>query len=450
MNPVLLPRLLRPAQAAAYLGIGDTIFERDVRPYLTEIPLGKTGVGFDRFDLDEWVDDHKARRGRPPRKKGDLMGRSKTAGITVDAAGNRIICKTVEGIQIYARLGAVTQEQAETELARLVRETKERIERGRCTRRTFGQACVHYLSLDEIKAKRSVDTDAYHIALLEPYLGDLELGAIHDDAPKLKEFKKHRLDVDEVSMTTLKRSLEVLRRILRLASMKWRNEDGTPWLATAPPLLDMPKNPHARKPYPLAWEEQRLLFSWCPKHLAEMALFQVNTGTREAEVCNLRWTWEQEVPELGTRVFIVPAGMVKNEEDRLIVLNDTARAVVEARRGQHPTHVFAYQGEPVSRMNNTAWQRARREAAAVYEEELKRECPPLFARVRDHDLKHTFGRRLRSAGVSNETRKVLLGHKNGDITTHYSVPEIAELLAAVQKVCTAKGTPAITLLRVAA
>jgi len=28
--------------------------------------------------------------------------------------------------------------------------------------------------------------------------------------------------------------------------------------------------------------------------------------------------------------------------------------------------------------------------------------------------------------------------------------EIAELLAAVQKVCTAKGTPAITLLRVAA
>jgi len=383
------------------------------------------------------------------------MGRSRTAGITVDAKGNRVICKTVSGIQLFARLGAVSQEQAEGELARLVRETKEKIERGRCTRRTFGQACVHYLSLDEIKAKRSVDTDAYHIALLEPYLGDLELSAIHDDAPKLKEFKKHRLATvtkagRKVSPTTVKRSLEVLRRILRLASMKWRNEDETPWLATAPPLLDMPKNPHARKPYPLAWDEQRLLFSWCPKHLAEMALFQVNTGTRESEVCNLMWSWEQEIPELSTSVFIVPAGMVKNEEDRLIVLNYTARAVIKARRGQHPTHVFAYQGEPVSRMNNTAWQRARREAAEVYEEELKRPCPPLFARVRDHDLKHTFGRRLRSAGVSNETRKVLLGHKNGDITTHYSVPEIAELLAAVQKVCTAKGTPAITLLRTAA
>lgn len=167
------------------------------------------------------------------------MGRSRTAGITVDAGGNRIICKTVSGIQLFARLGAVSQEQAEAELARLVREAQENVERGRRTRRTFGQACVHYLSLDEIKAKRSVDTDAYHIALLEPYLGDLELSAIHDDAPKLKEFKKHRLDVDEVSMTTLKRSLEVLRRILRLASMKWRNEDGTPWLATPLNVLQL-------------------------------------------------------------------------------------------------------------------------------------------------------------------------------------------------------------------
>ena len=44
--------------------------------------------------------------------------------------------------------------------------------------------------------------------------------------------------------------------------------------------------------------------------------------------------------------------------------------------------------------------------------------------VRLHDLKHTFGRRLRAAGVSLETRKVLLGHRNGDITTHYSAPEL--------------------------
>jgi integrase len=67
-----------------------------------------------------------------------------------------------------------------------------------------------------------------------------------------------------------------------------------------------------------------------------------------------------------------------------------------------------------------------------------------------HDLKHTFGRRLRAAGVPEETRKVLLGHKNGDITTHYSAAELAELLAAVNRIDRSLASPAITLLRVAA
>lgn len=51
-----------------------------------------------------------------------------------------------------------------------------------------------------------------------------------------------------------------------------------------------------------------------------------------------------------------------------------------------------------------------------------------------HNLKHTFGRRLRNAGVPLETRKALLHHNDGDITTHYSPAEIAELLAAVEKI----------------
>jgi integrase len=66
-----------------------------------------------------------------------------------------------------------------------------------------------------------------------------------------------------------------------------------------------------------------------------------------------------------------------------------------------------------------------------------------------HDLKHTYGRRLRSAEVGVETRKPLLGHKNGDITTHYSAAEMGELIAATNRVCAAKGTLSITLLRVA-
>jgi integrase len=82
--------------------------------------------------------------------------------------------------------------------------------------------------------------------------------------------------------------------------------------------------------------------------------------------------------------------------------------------------------------------------------ELKGEAAPEgYRRVRVHDLKHTFGRRLRAAGVSFEDRQDLLGHKSGRITTHYSAAELANLIAAAEKVLelNSHNSPATTWLR---
>ncbi len=65
---------------------------------------------------------------------------------------------------------------------------------------------------------------------------------------------------------------------------------------------------------------------------------------------------------------------------------------------------------PVTKMNNTAWKAARERAADKWQEQSGGETAPEgFRRVRVHDLKHTFGRRLRAAGVSFEDRQDLLG-----------------------------------------
>lgn len=53
---------------------------------------------------------------------------------------------------------------------------------------------------------------------------------------------------------------------------------------------------------------------------------------------------------------------------------------------------------------------------------------------RVHDLKHTFGFRLRAAGVDPMDRKDLLGHKNDDISRLYSAPSIERLLEASERV----------------
>lgn len=75
-------------------------------------------------------------------------------------------------------------------------------------------------------------------------------------------------------------------------------------------------------------------------------------------------------------------------------------------------------------MLSTGWRDARREAELNV--------------VRVHDLKHTFGRRLRAAGVSFENRQDLLGHRSGRITTHYSSAELQNLYEAANRVCEKK------------
>ena len=388
------------------------------------------------------------------------MAKTRRKGITVDAEGNRIVSKQVLGEAIFARLGRVSQEQAEAWLDERVGRVRLTHQRGARPRVTFREAAHRYLS--ESLELDSADTLAWHIEVLDPFIGELSIDDVCDET--LQPFKAHRLTVDKVSLTTVNRSLEVVRRILILCARSYRHPNRMTWLETAPLISIAAREAKrkARPPYPLSWEEQDLLFVQLPEDPnRQMALFKVNTGTREQEVCRLEWDWEVRVPELKTSVFIVPEDLVKNGEARLIVLNQVAREVIEARRGIHPRYVFTWRGkpskkrplakrepgEPLECMNNTAWQNARSAAAMAYPEKFGRPAPRGFARVRVHDLKHTFGRRLRSASVPEETRKVLLGHKNGSITTHYSAAELAELIDAVNRIDRSLATPAITLLR---
>jgi hypothetical protein len=62
---VLLPRVVRLRDAPGYLGMDRNRFNAEVRPYVTEIRLGKQGVAFDRLELDAWFDEYKSCNGRP-------------------------------------------------------------------------------------------------------------------------------------------------------------------------------------------------------------------------------------------------------------------------------------------------------------------------------------------------------------------------------------------------
>jgi len=295
---------------------------------------------------------------------------------------------------------------------------------------TFEEAAIHYVETH--REKVSIETDAYLLQGVMPFIGALPLRRVHDGT--LAEFVESRLAAGRAHKT-VNAGLAIVRRILRLSATRWRDKNGLTWLEQAPSITLLPLAGHQREPRPISWQEQRRLLPLLPGHLARMALFVLNTGVRDDVVCSLKWEWEIRVPQLGISVFEVPPRHVKGRRRaRLVVCNSVAQSVVDAVRGQHDEFVFVWRRErqtrtdlepamnyrPVESMNNTAWQRVR---AAIG-------IPDLHV----HDLRHTVGMRLREAGVPESTVADVLWHSTRSMTHHYSVAQIVEIHAALEKI----------------
>ncbi|WP_224794779.1 tyrosine-type recombinase/integrase [Pseudomonas fluorescens] len=377
------------------------------------------------------------------------------------------IDKVVRGQRLQESTGSSERQEAEQYLIHRLEKLRQEKVYGVREVRTWREAATRFLV--EFKDQASIALSASHIEQLDPYIGDLPI--THIDDGTLAAFKRDRQKPTKtakgkvkpgVSNRTVNIALQRVVRILNLCHRKWRDAEKRPWLDSVPMISMLEEKRSSRKPYPLSWEEQSMLFAEIPDHLLRMALYKVNSGSREQEVCKLQWDWEIRVPELGTSVFLIPSEFggrhekagVKNRDERLVVLNRVAMSIIDGQRGLHTKYVFPY-GQPdeygptaMHRMNDTAWKSARIRAAAKWEKEHKSPAHPGFRSIRVHDLKHTFGRRLRAANVTEEDRKALLGHKNGSITSHYSTAELEHLIEAANKVsATDSRGPALTILR---
>ncbi len=335
----------------------------------------------------------------------------------------------IRGTRICESTGTDNLAEAEVYLANFREELRQATIYGVRPKRNFRLATIKFL--DENQDQRRIGDVALHLKQLDGFMGSLPLEGIHMGSPRpyMEARKREGRKAKSINM-----GRSAVRRILNLAASEWLDECNLTWLHS-PPKIKMLKIEDARQPYPLSWEAQTRLFAELPDHLARMALFKVNTETRGKEVCRLRWDWEVPDPELNTTLFVIPGARVKNGEERLVVLNRFASAVVANVRGQHPDYVFTFRGKPIDPMGNSPSNSGLVRAGLPH--------------VRSHDLKHTFGRRLRAAGVSFEDRQDLLGHRSGRLTMHYSGAELSNLIDAANKVCgdDPRKTPALVLIR---
>lgn len=113
-KPQPAPRIIRFRDAPSYLGMDRNRFNAEVRPYLTEVPIGAQGIGFDRLELDAWVDDYIARNGRPAQKglskwdarQFEASNGEAGSGISTNASAGGEFAKALEQLTSKRRKGS--------------------------------------------------------------------------------------------------------------------------------------------------------------------------------------------------------------------------------------------------------------------------------------------------------------------------------------------------------
>lgn len=284
----------------------------------------------------------------------------------------------------------------------------------------FADASARYLNEFHGKDK---PRQAGALRSILPYIGHLCCIDVDDEA--CAEYKQDRLDgcgyFDKPAMAgTVNKEITTAMTVLNKACRVWR------WIPSSPKILKV-VGP-TRKAYPLTWDEQARLFTELPTQWDRgAAIFAVNTGVRKAELFGLRWQDRVEIPSLGSFVFVLRD--TKNGKDRAVICNSLARRAVRMQEENGSEFVFPSCqsiGRPrMVRQSGKVWTSAWRRAGLPGD--------PLI-RKGIHNCRHTFGYRLRAAGVPAEDRAALMGHNNTSLVQHYAMPDLERLSAAAELV----------------
>lgn len=226
-------------------------------------------------------------------------------------------------------------------------------------RHTWNEAVVRWLK--EQSHKATICTDKTHLRWMDRFLNGKYLDAINRDLiDKITDAKLN----EGVTHATVNRVLEVLRAILRKSVNEWE------WLDRAP-YVKMLKEPTRRIRFLTHNEAQRLLDA-LPEHLADMAAFSLATGLRRANVTGLQWSQI----DLTRRLAWIHPDQAKARKAIAVPLNAEAVLLIRKQIGRHPTHVFSFNGRPITQVSTKAWYKG---LAAVEIEDF-----------RWHDLRHTW------------------------------------------------------------
>lgn len=226
-------------------------------------------------------------------------------------------------------------------------------------RHTWKEAVVRYLA--ETADKTTQVTDKTHLRWLDSYLNGLTLDQINRD---LLDRIKAKWMAEHVKNSTVNRTMEVIRAVLRKAALQWE------WLDRVPHIHMLPE-PNRRIRWITRDEAERLIAA-LPDHLAAMVRFSLETGLRRANVTGLLWSQV----DLVRRTAWIHPDQAKARKAIAVPLSAAAVIVIREQIGKHPTHVFSYRGNSVIQVNTKTWRATLKKVG--------------ISDFRWHDLRHTW------------------------------------------------------------
>lgn len=198
----------------------------------------------------------------------------------------------------------------------------------------------------------------------------------------------------DTSQSTCNRYLQLVRSILRMACYEWERTERVP-------KVKLFQEPEGRVRF-LTPDQVQALLHELPAHLADMALFALQTGLRKSNVTKLEWS----AVDLAKCHAWVSAGQSKNRKAIAVPLNQGAIAVLQRQLGKHPVRVFSFAGKPIADAGTLAWRKALKRAG--------------IEDFRWHDLRHTWATMHRMGGTATHELQQLGGWKTGAMVERYA------------------------------
>jgi integrase len=239
--------------------------------------------------------------------------------------------------------------------------------------------------------------DALRCHLL-PYFNKFALRSI--TAADVEAYMRKRTSEEGASPSSVNRELTVLKLIFRRA-VSDRQLGRNPMYDNQGRLLDSVRpldEPAGRVRY-LAPEEIDRLLDACASYptLREFTLLSLNTGCRESELLQLRYT------DIDWNNALVRIVQTKNKTPKIVHLNDVALSALRAL---------------ARRLDGKLWHFPSRNAASIAFRRATQRAQ--IANFRLHDCRHTYLSYAAMAGAQPRVLQELAGHKDPRMVQRYT------------------------------